>query len=140
VIVEDNSADIFLIKEAMAEAGVGAELHVLHDGESATMFFDELDASALPCPALVILDINLPKKHGGEVLKHLRHTHRCGTTLVITVSTSDSNRDREAMRELGANAYFTKPSEYEDFLKLGELIRGMIASTSPSAPPSPLAG
>src|SRR5262249_7095276 len=91
LIVEDNEADAFLIEEAIRATKLPLFLHVARNGEQAIQFFDRADrASDAPCPALVILDINLPRKPGYEVLKHMRRGRRCGRTPVIVVSTSDS--------------------------------------------------
>jgi DNA-binding response OmpR family regulator len=128
LIVEDNEADVFLIQEAIEAKKLPVALHVVRDGEQAVRYFDEVDGDISgPCPSLVILDINLPKKQGGEVLKHMRRSHRCANALVIAVSTSDSARDREQMTELGANGYFRKPSEYAAFMKLGDVVKALLA-------------
>ena len=79
-----------------------------------------------PCPELIILDINLPKRQGGEVLQHLRGSRRCASALVIAISTSGSVEDRDRMTKLGANGYFHKPSEYAEFMKLGNLINQVL--------------
>ena len=93
------------------------------DGEEATDLFDEADRNeAVGCPELVILDINLPKKRGFEVLAHLRRSRRCNHVPVIIVSTSGAAKDRDTMMRGGANAYFRKPSEFDEFLKLGDLV------------------
>src|ERR1051325_7853200 len=71
LIVEDNRADVFLIREALDSARVKSDLQVVYDGKEATRFFDELDTDqSRECPCLVILDINLPKKNGAAVLQH----------------------------------------------------------------------
>ena len=128
LIVEDNEADVFLIREAIEAKKLPMALHVVRDGELAVRYFDEADGDvSVPCPSLVILDINLPKKQGSEVLKHMRRSRRCANALVIAVSTSDSARDREQMTELGANGYFRKPSEYAAFMKLGDLVKRLLA-------------
>jgi DNA-binding response OmpR family regulator len=57
----------------------------------------------------------------------MRRSRRCANALVIAVSTSDSARDREQMTELGVNGYFRKPSEYAAFMKLGDLVKGLLA-------------
>ena len=127
LVVEDNRADVFLIREAIDSAHVNAELYVVHDGDTAIRFFHDADDNeSAPCPALVILDINLPKRHGSEVLQHMRQTRRCANALVVVVTSSDSDQDREQMADLGANGYFRKPSEYGEFLKLGGIIRGLL--------------
>jgi chemotaxis family two-component system response regulator Rcp1 len=132
--VEDNSADVFLIRAAIAGANIHADLHVVKDGEQAVRFLDEADGDdAAPSPALVILDINLPRKHGGEVLQHMRKSRRSFAALVIAVSTSDSAKDREEMTKLGANSYFHKPSEYADFMKLGNIVKELLSTGSPPA-------
>lgn len=129
LVVEDNAADVFLIREAIAASGIRAGIHSVRDGEQATKFFDDADRDgSAPCPNLVILDINLPKKHGIEVLRHLRESPRCGNAAVIVVSTSDSAQDREESMKRGANGYFRKPSEFDEFLKLGDLIRALLPS------------
>src|SRR5689334_5794974 len=72
LIVEDNEADVFLIEEAIGTTKLPLSLHIVNDGDQAVRFFDRVDADpAAPCPVLVILDINLPKKQGSEVLKHM---------------------------------------------------------------------
>lgn len=94
-------------------------------------FFDQIDLdSGLPALAIVILDINLPKRQGGDVLKHMRRGRRCADALVIIASTSDSKRDREEMQKLGAAAYFHKPSEYDEFMKLGDIVKGLLDARS----------
>ena len=130
LIVEDNEADVFLIEEAIEAAKLRLSLHVVNDGDQAVRFFDRADAdTAAPCPALVILDINLPKKQGRDVLKHMRGSRRCGEALVIVVSTSDSPQDRAQMKSLGANGYFRKPSAYDEFMKLGEVVKALLGET-----------
>jgi CheY-like chemotaxis protein len=127
--VEDNEADAYLIEEALKATKLPVFLHIARNGEQATQFFDRADSeSEAPCPALVILDINLPRRPGYEVLRHLRQSRRCGTAPVIVVSTSNSEEDRARMNELGANGYFRKPSEYEEFMKLADLVRGVLCA------------
>ena len=127
LIVEDNAADVYLIRTAITEANIHADVQVVRDGEQAIRFIDEVEGELeLPCPALVVLDINLPRKQGGDVLKHLRQSRRGAHTLVIAISTSDSQHDRESMMGLGANGYFRKPSEYADFMKLGDMIKDVL--------------
>jgi two-component system, chemotaxis family, response regulator Rcp1 len=127
LVVEDNKADVFLIREALEAARLEADLQVAPDGEKALQFFEEVDRNdAAPCPDLVIIDINLPRKHGGEVLRHMRNSRRCANALVLVVTSSDSDRDREEMGRLGANGYFRKPSDYHDFMKLGEIVAGLL--------------
>jgi two-component system, chemotaxis family, response regulator Rcp1 len=127
LVVEDSSTDVFLIREAIATAQVNADLYFVSDGDAATKFFDFADADAnAPCPALVLLDLNLPKKNGDDVLRHLRSSRRCHGAAVLIVSSSDAACDREGVAELGVSAYFRKPSDYYDFMKLGDLIKSLL--------------
>ena len=118
---------MYLISQAIAATKLSVCLHVVKDGEQAVHYFDTAagDRNA-PGPALVILDINLPRKQGGEVLKYMRSTSRWRDALVIAISTSDSTRDRAQMMELGANGYFRKPSDYAEFMKLGDLVKSVL--------------
>jgi len=126
--VEDNAADVFLIRAAIQTAEIVADVHVVRDGEQAVKFFEQADSDiTAPCPALVILDINLPKKTGGEVLEQMRRSGRCCSALVIAVSTSESPHDRENMMRLGAHSYFHKPSEYQNFMKLGDVVKDLLS-------------
>ena len=82
-------------------------------------------------PDLVILDINLPKRQGREVLDVMRRTRRSANAAVLVVTSSNSDRDREEMGALRVDAYFRKPSEYESFLQLGELAKKLLTSGRP---------
>jgi CheY-like chemotaxis protein len=136
LIIEDNKADVALIRRALVRAGVSAELQELSDGEKAIRFFEKIDADPqAPSPTLILLDINMPRYKGGEILRRLRASTRCRNALVLVVTSSNSEHDREEMDSLGANGYFCKPSEFEEFMKLGQQVRQLLAiSEDPSAP------
>ncbi len=134
LVVEDNQADVFLIREAIAGAGIGATVHVLYDGQQAMNFFDEADAGRQSIvPALILLDLSLPKNTGQEVLHHLRRSKKCSATNVLILTSSDSVRDRKTMNALGARGYFRKPSDYLQFMKLGPIVRDLLSETEPAA-------
>jgi len=127
LIVEDNAGDLFLIRDALRAATIDADIDVVQDGQDAMRYFDAKDADfAAPSPNIVLLDLNLPKRSGAEVLKHLRSSKRCGEALVLIVSSSDATRDRTAVAELDVAGYFRKPSDYTDFMKLGPLVKAML--------------
>ena len=124
---------MYLIREALAAAGVDADVFVVHDGQQATEFFDKSDSdNEAPCPDLVLLDLNLPKESGEDVLRHMRNSRTCKDALVLIVTSSDSAKEREATRVLGARGYFRKPSEYAEFMKLGPIVSELLTSSSSS--------
>ena len=127
LIVEDHTPDLMLIREAIGGAQIEADIQIARDGQQATDYIDAADRDAeSPVPTLIVLDINLPKKHGSEVLAHLRKSVRCRGAKVLVVSTSDAAVDRERMSALGADGYFRKPSEFSAFMKLGDVVRELI--------------
>jgi len=128
LIIEDNQADAYLIQRAIEGTNLPIDFQVVRDGQQAVQFFDQVDADpAKPRPDIVILDINLPKKQGGDVLKHMRSRVRCAQAHVIVASTSDSQSDQELLKELGADGYFRKPSEFDEFMKLGDVVKNVLA-------------
>lgn len=117
------------MREAIEAARIEADVHVVNDGNKAVLFFDSADSDdSAPCPVLVILDLNLPKRSGTEVLEHIRKSRKGSGALVIIATSSGSPRDREETARLGATEYFRKPSDYEAYLKLGEIVQRMLGS------------
>lgn len=130
LIVEDSKTDVFLIREAIDKCKINADIDVLRDGQAATEYFDAADADErAPCPDLILLDLNLPKASGDEVLKHLRASRRCQYATVVIVSSSDAPSDRTAVESCAVAAYFKKPSIYAEFMKLGPLVRDLLAAS-----------
>lgn len=127
LIVEDNKADVFMIQEALGNAHIDAALRVVPDGQTAAEFFDALDRSEeTPCPDLVLLDLNLPKKNGDDVLKHLRRSSRCKGAPVVIVSSSDAPRDRSAVSGFAIAGWFKKASDYAEYMKLGLMVKSLL--------------
>lgn len=127
LLVEDNEGDVFIIQEALREHTVTCDVTVLSDGESALRLFDELDRTGdEPCPELVLLDLNLPRRSGHAVLERIRHSVRCSSIPVVIVTSSDSQRDLAENQRLGATAYFRKPSSLEQFLDIGKLVKSLL--------------
>lgn len=133
VLVEDAEPDVFLVREALRQAGLNFQLNVLDDGEKAVDFIDTLDSDqSLHCPDLILLDLNLPKRSGDQILQHMRRSPRCGSIPVMVVTSSDSSKDRAESARLGATHYFRKPSRLDEFMQLGPLVRDLLA-TEPSS-------
>lgn len=124
LIVEDNDGDVFLIRRALAAAGVEADIKTLNDGQDAIAFCEKADTDdRAPAPDVVLLDVNLPRATGREVLSRLKGSQRCAQARVIVVTTSMAPADRDYFFRGGADEYFTKPSELDEFLKLGPLVK-----------------
>jgi DNA-binding response OmpR family regulator len=115
-----------LVQEALEEHGVHGELIVLTDGESAIQFIRSLDAQGVECPDLVILDLNLPKKPGREVLECMRQSVTCSLVPVVILSSSDAAVDRAETTRLGASRYIRKPSRLDEFMSLGAIFKAML--------------
>jgi len=127
LLVEDNPADANLVKEAFAEEQIDSTLQVVRDGATAIEFLDRVDADqSAQRPDLVLLDLNLPKISGEDVLKRIRVSPRCTDTKVLIISSSDLGSDRERVMGLGATAYFRKPSTLDEFLQLGPTVRRLL--------------
>jgi two-component system, chemotaxis family, response regulator Rcp1 len=128
LLVEDNRADIFLVEEAIKAHGVPVEVHAVEDGAEAVAVIQraETDPDAF-FPGIVVLDLNLPKKSGAEVLRLMRQSPRFKTLPVIVLTSSDSVRDRTEVARLGADRYFRKPATYDEFLEVGAVLNEMLA-------------
>jgi len=129
LLVEDNPIDAFVIREAFEECGLKLGLEVIKDGRSALSYIDTVDADAtVPAPALVMLDLNLPKVSGIDVLKRLRTVSRCNKVPVVVITSSDYSGDLEAVERLGIAAYFQKPTALEGFMSLARVIVDVLAN------------
>jgi DNA-binding response OmpR family regulator len=129
LLAEDSPADAGLVRRALEENGVEGELVVIADGEKAIEFIQAIDAEAARCPDLAIVDLNLPKKPGREVLASMRASERCRHIPVIILSSSDAERDKADAVRFGASRYIRKPSNLDDFLSLGLIFKAALDIT-----------
>ncbi len=118
LLVEDNEGDILLIEEAFEEARLINTISVLRNGEAAIQFLEQEGEyeNAKP-PDLIILDVNLPRKNGHEVLEYVKTNDDFKQIPVIMLTTSSSNKDIERSYENHANCYITKPVDVDDFME-----------------------
>ena len=120
---EDNPADVYLIRQALEEHGIRFNLQVAaHGGE----VLDFISGAPLQVPDLIVLDLNLPRYEGLEVLKTVRQTNALSRVPVVILTSSDSPRDRLAASELGADCYIRKPSNLDEFLEIGKTLQGLL--------------
>jgi len=127
MLVEDNAADANLVQEALAEEQLDSALDILGDGIKAIDFIDRMDADGeYPRPDLVLLDLNLPRASGEDVLRRLQRSPRRHGIKVLIISSSGAPADRDRALALGATGYFRKPSDLDQFLELGPIVRELL--------------
>ncbi|GLU52165.1 response regulator [Dyadobacter frigoris] len=119
LLVEDNEGDILLTTEALQEGRVLNKISVVRDGQEAIDFLNRKGKHTLAeQPDLVLLDVNLPKKNGHEVLQYIKKSDDIKHIPVIMLTTSSSERDISLSYQNHANCYITKPVELEGFLNV----------------------
>jgi CheY-like chemotaxis protein len=117
LLVEDNPGDIRLTEEALKDGPVKVNLSVARDGVEAVEFLMQRGKYAnAPRPDLILLDLNLPRKNGREVLNEIKADPHLRQIPVVVMTTSRSEQDIEIAYELNANCYITKPIELDEFL------------------------
>ena len=117
LLVEDNAADIRLTQEALRDTKIANDLHVARDGVEALDFlFKRPPYENAPRPDLVILDLNLPRKDGKEVLAEIKSDPSLRTIPVAILTTSAEEADIVRSYDLGANCYLTKPVDLHQFI------------------------
>jgi chemotaxis family two-component system response regulator Rcp1 len=110
LLVEDSAGDIRLTREALKSANMHIDLHVAMDGVAAMAFLTrQSEYTDVPRPDLILLDLNLPKKDGREVLKEIKESVELRSIPVVILSTSASQADVLGSYQLHANCYITKP-------------------------------
>jgi chemotaxis family two-component system response regulator Rcp1 len=131
LLAEDNLGDVLLVQEALKSHKIPHELHVVRDGDEALAIIEHMgEPDGIPCPDLMLLDLNLPKVDGAEVLGRFRKHPQCAETPVIVITSSDAHRDRERMAQFGIARYFRKPSDLSAFLKLGAVVAEVVEGKS----------
>lgn len=119
LLVEDNMGDIRLTKEILKDARIQNNIHVAQDGVEALMFlFKEGKYEATPTPDLILLDWNLPKKNGYEVLKTIKSNELLKQIPVVVLTTSEADDDIKAAYQLHANCFITKPVDLDQFINV----------------------
>ena len=126
LLVEDDKNDVFFFQRAMEKAGLTCPLRIARDGGEAIDYLSGIgtfaDRVRFPLPCMVLLDLNLPRQHGLEVLQWIRGHAPDPAVPVIVLTSSTLDRDvREAYR-LGANSYLSKPSGSEDLVALVRML------------------
>ena len=130
LFIEDNPADVYLVRLALREARQSFELGVIEDGEEALCFVQRMgQESALPRPSLILLDLNLPRRDGIEVLHAIRESAELSNTPVAVLTSSDAAEDRARATAGGADRYILKPSRLEGYATVAKTICELCASS-----------
>ena len=119
LVIEDNQADVFLLRHALDEQSENYELQVLRDGAEALLFIQEQRTlTSEPTPCAIVLDLHLPKHDGAAVLEALRQEPALAHVHVIVLTSFASPAEEIEVRTLGIRLYRAKPSELDDWIKL----------------------
>ena len=123
LLVEDNLPDALFLRDAIKAEDLPLEIHIASDGEQALDFMTAAETNPdAPSPNVVLLDINLPKINGFDVLRRIRANARWKDLPVLMVTSSDSPSDRQEAESLGVRS-FRKPITYQEFMKIGAFLR-----------------
>ena len=128
LIVDDNNADARLVKTLVEETGLPINITIVRDGEGAILHMERAAKGELPEPDLILLDINLPKKDGHEVLAAIRSMGQIAQTCVVMCSGSGMAEDYAQARINHANAYILKPVGFEEMDAIVKDLRGILVS------------
>jgi len=118
LVVDDSPSDVRLIREALKETAVNVTLIVARDGVEATDYLQKTLLGEFVRPDLIILDLNLPRKSGREVLAEVKTDARLKQIPVIVMTSSSANEDVTHAYNLNANSYITKPADLVDYVRV----------------------
>jgi CheY-like chemotaxis protein len=127
LLIEDDEDDIELLEEALKENKVPYSLDVVMEGDKVTHYFNTVKT----LPQVIVLDFNLPKLHGREILHIIKSTHHLKDVPVVVLTTSAAKEDAEYALRLGAKHFITKPTSMKDFSKTVELIKQSASVSDP---------
>lgn len=117
LLVEDDPGDVLITREAFEQHGIRNRLHVVSDGEQAIEFLRRVgDFTTAPKPGLILLDLNLPRRNGLEVLAEVKADSELLPIPVVVLTTSHAQEDILRSYSLHANAYITKPMDFDHFI------------------------
>ncbi len=137
LLVEDSPADIALTREALEDSKLHNNLYVVTDGEEAMAFLhNEGKYASMPKPDLILLDLNLPKKNGLEVLKEVKEEDSLRLIPVVIMTVSKDEKDIVESYRLHANCYIRKPVKFGEFIEIVKTIEDFWFSIV-TLPPNP---
>jgi CheY-like chemotaxis protein len=136
LLVEDHSPDVFLIQRAIRESGVACDVTRCADGEQALDAIEKMKLEPDTLPGLVLLDLNLPRIGGMEILRVIRQDPTLAKVRVAVLTSSQDPRDKDQAITLGAARFVTKPSELRVYMQvIGQLVKDLFGSPPPASEP-----
>ena len=129
LVVEDNASDVFLLDRALKKQGLRFELvHLLNGGEALAFIRRHGAYADAAIPDLILVDFNLSKYTGEDILREIRGARHLNGVPVCVWSSSRSLRDEALLKDLGISEFITKPSGLDQFMDIGRVIKGLLAS------------
>jgi len=140
LVIEDNGSDVFLLDRALKKQDLQFELVHLRSGGEALAFIRRQEAHAdAAIPNLILLDLNLSKYTGEDILREIRSAKHLAGVPVCVWSSSRSRRDGALLKDLGVSQFITKPSGLNQFLAIGKIIKDLLSGQSSGAGSQPAA-
>jgi CheY-like chemotaxis protein len=128
LVIEDNASDVFLLDRALKKQDLQFELVHLLSGVEALAFIRRQGAyTDAPSPNLILVDLNLSKYTGEDILREIRSARHLGGVPVCVWSSSRSRKDEALLKELGVTQFITKPSGLDQFMEIGKTIKDLLA-------------
>jgi DNA-binding response OmpR family regulator len=129
LVIDDNESDVFLLDRALKKQGFSFELvHLLSGGEALAFIRREGANADAPIPNLILLDLNLSKYIGEDILRAIRGAGHLAGVPVCVWSSSRSRRDESLLNDLGVSRFIPKPSGLGQFMEIGKIIKDLLAS------------
>jgi DNA-binding response OmpR family regulator len=131
LVIEDNASDVFLLDRALKQQNLRFELmHLLSGGDALAFIRRQGAYSDAAIPNLILVDLNLSKYTGEDILREIRTAGHLGGVPVCAWSSSRSRRDEALIEELGVAQFITKPSGLDQFMEIGRIIKDLLAGAS----------
>jgi len=130
LVIEDNAPDVFLLDRALKRQDVRFELvHLLSGAEALTFIRRQGTYADAAIPSLILLDLNLSKYTGEDILREIRGARHLAGVPVCVWSSSRSRRDEALLKDLGVSQFITKPAGLDQFMEIGKTIKDLLAET-----------
>ncbi len=127
LLIEDNPSDVFLVREALGQHGISFDLMVLDDCERALAYFDSADTDqSLKPPDLAVVDLNLPRGNGADLLQRIRNSPKYGNIPIIVLTGSEAPRDHAFIAALSASVFRKPTADLDEFMRLGSVVRKLL--------------